>query len=187
MKNLHEEEFEDLLASECLFHMFLLKNKNCSKLYEKFKRTIIVENKSLLSSRKYFRESSDTCSKEIAPAFVGKEDRLHRFAINFKFAEFCKDNWPGNAWPKDLDLAYRKIGKARKALILSYTSLAINRAKKFQNKYPNQSLVKLIRIAKKGLCDGIDKYIYEREFNKERFMATCEGRIIGSLIDVVSP
>lgn len=180
-----KERFEELVTAERLFHEILLSYRIHREIYKRFIQLIRVINNNILSSRPFFRESSETFSSKITPALKARDpDALKSFSVNFHFIKFCKDNWIG-IWPKKLEVLYKRIEKARTILIKANLPLAINRAKLFYRKTPkgHVSFTDMIQMAAIGLSQGIDKYTGSYKAN---FVGVCIGRITGGLIDMYS-
>lgn len=179
-----KQQFEELIASEHLFHDTILNSRLSTEIYKKFIAHIKVTNKNILSARPYFRESAITFSRQITPALKAADpEALKVFGINFQFIKFCKDNWIG-PWPKKIEAIYLRVERARTIIISNNLPLAINRAKIFFRKIPkgksHLSFQDLIEISAMGLYTGIDKY--NGPF-KKNFIGMCIGRIVGNFID----
>jgi DNA-directed RNA polymerase specialized sigma subunit len=180
-----KQQFEELVAAECLFRETILSYRISTEIYKRFIQLIRITNNNILSARPYFRESSDTFSSKITPALKTKDPEiLKQFGINFHFVKFCKDYWIG-LWPKKVEALYRRVERARTILIENNMPLAVNRAKIFYRKTPkgHLSFLDLIEVSSLGLCAGIDKYTGEF---KKNFIGVCIGRIVGNLIDAYS-
>jgi DNA-directed RNA polymerase specialized sigma subunit len=180
-----KQQFEELIAAECLFHEAVLTYRISTEIFKRFIQLIRVVNNNILSARPYFRESSDTFSSKITPALKSKDPEvLKSFGINFHFVKFCKDNWIG-LWPKKLEVLYRRVERARTILVENNMGLCINRAKIFYRKTPkgHLSFNDMIEVSSMGLCAGIDKYTGSF---KKNFIGVCIGRIVGNLIDAYS-
>lgn len=180
-----KQQFEELVASERLFHETVLSYRISTEIYKRFLQLIRITNNNILSARPYFRENSDTFSAEITPALKNKDpESLKRFNINYHFVKFCKDHWIG-LWPKKIEAIYQRTKKARTRLIEDNMALAVNRAKIFYRKTPKGHLtfLDMIEVSSMGLAAGIDKYCGEY---KKNFIGVCIGRIVGNLIDAYS-
>jgi len=179
------EHFEELTSAECAFRETVLGYRISTEIYKRFVQLIRVVNNNILSARPYFRESSETFSSGITPALKSRDaDALKKYGINFHFVKFCKDHWIG-LWPKKLEIAYKRVEKARTVLVELNMPLAINRARIFFGKTPKGHLtfMDMIESASMGLQAGIDKYTGEF---KPNFIGVCIGRIVGNLIDIYS-
>lgn len=180
-----KEHFEELVNAEKAFLELVLSYRISTEMFKRFIQLIRVVNNNILSARPYFRESSETFSSGITPALKSKNpEDLKKFAINFHFVKFCKDEWIG-LWPKKLESAYKRVEKARTVLVELNMPLAVNRAKLFYRKVPKGHLtfLDMIESASMGLCAGIDKYTGPFKAN---FIGVCIGRIVGNLIDIYS-
>lgn len=180
-----QQQVEELVASERLFHETILSYRISTEIYKRFIQLVRITNKNILSARPYFRESSETFSAEITPALKDKNpEALKKFNINYHFVKFCKDHWIG-IWPKKAELIYQRVKKARTILIENNMPLAINRAKIFYNKTPkgHLSFMDMIEVSSMGLAAGIDKYVGEY---KKNYLGVAIGRIVGNLIDAYS-
>jgi DNA-directed RNA polymerase specialized sigma subunit len=180
-----QKQVELLMKLEDQFKRSILKYAQSREIYKKFILMIVVKNQNILSARPYFREKAPTFSKKITPvikdANIGK---LQNFNINFKFISFVKENWLG-VFPKRSQVYFDKIEKARRVLIENNLPLAINEAKKFYRKVPENhvSLMDFISAAAEGLASGVDKWCgpYTRIFR-----SVCIGRMKGNLVDLYS-
>jgi DNA-directed RNA polymerase specialized sigma subunit len=180
-----KEQVELLMELEKKFKASILKYAQSREIYKKFILMIVVQNQNILSARPYFREKAPTFSKRITPAIRDANIlKLQGFNINFKFITFVKENWLG-AFPKRSDALFNKIEKARRILIENNLPLAINEAKKFHRKVPENhvTLMDFISAASEGLASGVDKWVgpYTRIFR-----SVCIGRMKGNLVDLYS-
>jgi len=180
-----KEQVEKLMELEKKFKASILKYAQSREIYKKFILMIVVQNQNILSARPYFREQAPTFSKKITPAIQDASViRLQVFNINFKFINFVKENWLG-AFPKRSEALFNKIEKARRILIENNLPLAINEAKKFHRKVPENhvTLMDFIAAAAEGLASGVDKWVgpYTRIFR-----SVCIGRMKGNLVDLYS-
>lgn len=180
-----QQQVEELVAAERMFHETILSYKMSTELYKRFIQLIRITNNNILSARPYFREVSDIFSNDITPALKDKNpEALKRFAINFHFVKFTKDHWIG-LWPKKVEALFKRVERARTVLIENNMPLAINQAKRFYRKTPKAHLtfMDMIEISSMGLAAGIDKYVGEY---KKNYIGVAIGRIVGNLIDAYS-
>ena len=180
-----QQQVEELVCAERLFHQTLLSYRISTEMYKKFISLIRITNKNILSARPYFRETSDTFSAKITPALKeNNPEALKVFDINYHFVKWCKDGYIG-LWPKKLEMLYQRIKLARTILIENNMPLAINRAKIFYRKTPKShlSFLDMVEVSSMGLAAGIDKYVGEY---KKNYLGVAIGRIVGNLIDAYS-
>jgi DNA-directed RNA polymerase specialized sigma subunit len=182
---LQKKQVETLMKLESQFKASILKYSQAREIYKKFILMIVVQNQNILSARPFFREKAGTFSKKITPAIRDANvEALQKFNVNFKFIMFVKEAWLG-AMPKKSLALYNRIEIARRELIENNLPLAINEAKKFYNKVPNNhvTLMDLIAAAAEGLASGVDKWCgpYTKIFR-----SVCIGRMKGNMIDLYS-
>lgn len=180
-----KKQVELLMKLEGQFKRSILRYSQCREIYKKFILLVVVQNQNILSARPYFREKAVTFSKKITPA-IQKADikALQNFNINFKFIKFIEENWLGPMPVKSKELI-QKIEKARRILIENNLPLAINEAKRFHRKVPENhvTLMDMIAAAAEGLGSGIDKWVgpYSKVFR-----SVCIGRMKGNMVDMYS-
>jgi DNA-directed RNA polymerase specialized sigma subunit len=124
-------------------------------------------------------------SAKVTPAIRDADvEALQGFNVNFKFALFVREVWLGVMPSKSLAL-FNKLEQTRKELIENNLPLAINEAKRFYNKVPNNhvTLMDLIAAAAEGLASGVDKWCgpYSKVFR-----SVCIGRMKGNMVDLYS-
>lgn len=178
-------QVELLMKLEDKFRKHILTYKQSLEIYKLFLQHIVVVNRHILSARPYFREKSDTFSKEITPLIKNANvKKLQKFHINYQLIKFIKDNWKGT-FPEKAQILFDKIVEARRILIENNMPLAINRAKLFYRKVPENhlNLMDLIGIASMGLISGIDKYVGDYT---PVFRSVCIGRMGGNMIESYS-
>jgi len=177
-----KEQVELLTSLEDKFRKNIIKTAQAKEAYKKFILMIVVEHKNLLLAKPYFRERSGVFNEKISPAIrTGNIHELQKYRANYLLIKFIKDNWRG-AMPERAEKLLGKIEQARKVLIENNMPLAINRAKLFFRKTPENhlSLIDLIGICSIGLISGIDKWCgpYSKVFR-----STCIGYMTGSMIE----
>jgi len=186
LKSLQKKQVETLMRLENDFKKSILKFAQSREIYKRFILFIVVENKNILSARPYFREGAVTFSKKITPELQeANVAMLQKFNINFKFIQFIRENWLGK-FPKTSEKLYAQIEKTRTELIENNLPLAINEAKRFYNKVPNNpnvTLIDLIAAAAEGLGSGIDKWTGKYT---PVFRSVCIGRMKGNMVDMYS-
>jgi len=182
---LQKKQVEGLMKLEDQFKKSILKYSQAREIYKKFVLMIVVENQNILSARPYFREKATTFSKRITPAIKDANvERLQKFNVNFKFLKFVKNAWLGPL-PTRSAVLFQKIERQRQELIENSLPLAINEAKRFHKKVPENhvTLMDLIAAAAEGLSSGVDKWCgpYSRVFR-----SVCIGRMKGNMVDLYS-
>ena len=180
-----KQQVELLMKLENQFKKSILKFSQSREIYKKFILLVVVQNQNILSARPYFREKAVSFSKKITPALQKADVKaLQEFNINFKFINFIRDNWLG-AFPERSSVLLNKIEKARRVLIENNLPLAINEAKRFHRKVPENhvSLMDMVAAAAEGLGSGIDKWVgpYSKVFR-----SVCIGRMKGNMVDMYS-
>jgi DNA-directed RNA polymerase specialized sigma subunit len=172
----------DLMTSlEERFRKEVIKTRQGREVYKKFILKIMVENGRVGSAQPYFREKQEIFNSYISPAITdGKIEALQKFHINFNLIEYIHSQWLG-PFPKKAQKIYEDFKEARRVVIENNMPLAINRAKIFYRKTPENhlSLMDLIGIACVGLISGIDKHSGPYT---PMFAGVCVGRMTGNLI-----
>jgi len=182
---LQKRQVETLMRLEDQFKRSILKYAQAREVYKQFILLIVVQNQNILSARPFFREKAPVFSKKITPAIKDADvEALQRFNINFKFIKFVQEKWLG-PMPQRSARLLQKIEKARRELIENNLPLAINEAKKFYRKVPENhvALMDLIAAAAEGLASGVDKWCgpYSKVFR-----SVCIGRMKGNMVDLYS-
>jgi len=182
---LQKKQVETLMKLEDQFKKSILKYGQAREIYKKFILMIVVENQNILSARPFFREKANTFSKRITPAIKDADiEKMQEFNVNFKFLKFVKNAWLGPL-PERSAVLFEKIERSRQELIENNLPLAINEAKKFHRKVPENhvSLMDLIAAASEGLASGVDKWCgpYSKVFR-----SVCIGRMKGNMVDLYS-
>lgn len=182
---LQKKQVESLMKLEDLFKKSILKYSQARETYKKFILMIVVENQNILSARPYFREKAATFSKKITPAIKDADvEKMQEFNVNFKFIKFVQENWLG-PMPEKSQVLLDKIERQRQELIENNLPLAINEAKRFHKKVPENhvTLMDLIAAAAEGLASGVDKWCgpYSKVFR-----SVCIGRMKGNMVDLYS-
>lgn len=181
-----QAQVEFLMSLERKFQHFVQKYAQTYKIYEKFVLYITKDVNNILTAQSYFREFSQSFSKNISPAFKTNDYRkLGEYKINYKLIDFIVKNWKGDL-PERPKRYYLEYIEARRILIENNLPLAINRAKLFYRKTPRShlTLLDLIGICTDGLIVGIDKYA-EDEY-KRQWRSVCIGRMVGFMIEEYS-
>jgi RNA polymerase sigma factor (sigma-70 family) len=181
-----KQEVEELVLAEKLFKEEILRYKYSTQVYEKFIQQIRIVDRNILYGKIYFRESSETFSKEITPCLKNQDIQgLKKFNVNFNLIEFIKQNWRGPLGSKAEKL-YQRVNRARRVLVENNMPLAINVAKLFYRKVPKSpqtSLMDMISTAILGLCSAVDKYTGDKNGEySEVFRSVIMGRATGNII-----
>jgi DNA-directed RNA polymerase specialized sigma subunit len=180
-----KEQVEELFLAEKLFKEEILKYKYSNQIYKRFIQKIKVEDRNILYSKPYFRESAITFSKKITPCLKNDDtDGLKKFNINFQLIQFIKNNWRGPLGVK-AERLFQRVRRAREVLMENNLPLVINAAKLFYRKVPRSdlTLMDMISTATTGLSIAIDKYCGDKTGKySEVFRSVILGRATGNLI-----
>lgn len=184
-----KEQVEELWLSERLFQEEILKYKYSTQVYKKFIQKIRHIDRNILYSKIYFRENSETFSRQITPYLKAEDpEGLKKFKVNYNFILFCRDNWRGPLGAKAEKL-FKRVERARRILGENNLPLVINVAKLFFRKVPRSTitLMDMIAVASMGLTSAIDKYTGDTngEYSKV-FMSVAMNRATGNLIKLYS-
>jgi DNA-directed RNA polymerase specialized sigma subunit len=150
-----------LFKEERKFKNLIVNHTSGPGIYLDFMNFILEDKGNKLSIRPYFRERQDTFSKRVFPILKKKDcKKLYRFRINYMFAKWVMDNYPG-ALRKKLLPVYNSILQTRKLLCENNLPLAINRAKLFWSKTPRAHVdyMDLIQDSSRGLLEAIDNFV----------------------------
>jgi RNA polymerase sigma factor (sigma-70 family) len=184
-----KEQVEELWLSEQLFKDEILKYKYSTQIYKKFITKIRHIDRNILYSKIYFRENSDTFSRDITPYLKAEDpEGLKAFKVNFNFILFCKENWRGPLGAKAEKL-FNRVERARRILGENNLPLVINVAKLFFRKVPRSTitLMDMIAVASMGLTSAIDKYTGDKNCQySEVFRSVAMNRATGNLIKLYS-
>jgi DNA-directed RNA polymerase sigma subunit (sigma70/sigma32) len=185
-----KQQVDELILAEKLFKEEILRYKYSTQVYKKFINKIRYIDRNILYSKVYFRENSETFSRDITPCLKAEDpEGLKKFNINFNLIQFIRENWRGPLGSKAEKL-YARVERARRVLQENNLPLAINVAKLFYRKVPKSphaSLMDLIAVSIMGLTSGVDKYTGDKDGNySEVFRSVLMGRGTGNAIKLYS-
>jgi hypothetical protein len=184
-----KEQVEELFLAEKLFKDEILRYKYSTQVYKKYIQKIRHIDRNILYAKVYFRESSETFSREITPYLKSEDpEGLKKFNINFNFIQFVKASWRGPLGAKAEKL-YIRVERARRVLMENNLPLAINVSKLFYRKVPRSSvtLMDMIAVSAQGLASAVDKYVGDKTGNYSEVFRSCiMGRATGNLIKLYS-
>lgn len=181
-----KEQVLELFEAEKAFKEEILRYKFSTKVYHKFIQKIRYVDRNILYAKTYFREGSDTFSRDITPCLKSADaEGLKKFRINFNLILFIRNNWHGAGLGDKAEKLFKRVERARRVLLENNLPLVINAAKLFYRKVPKSSitLIDMISVSAQGLASGVDKYTGDKNGNySEVFRSVLLGRAAGNLI-----